>query len=47
MCELNMSLGSVLETFYLNIIPGMAESILEAKSEPMEEAIIYEDAEEW
>ena len=47
MCELNIRLGSILETIYLNVVPGMAGGILEARGEPMEESIIYEDGGVW
>ena len=35
------------ETIYLNSIPGMAESILEASAEPLSECTTYGPDEEW
>ncbi|MCD8023078.1 MAG: type II toxin-antitoxin system Phd/YefM family antitoxin [Lachnospiraceae bacterium] len=39
--------NAIQETLYLNSIPGMAESIIEAKNEPIETETIYEEGEEW
>ena len=39
--------NTIQETLYLNSIPGMAESIIEAGREPLEECSIYEPDEEW
>lgn len=39
--------NALQETLYLNSIPGMAESILEAKAEPLSECIEYDEDEEW
>lgn len=39
--------NAIQETLYLNSIPGMAESIMEAGKEPLEEGRIYDSGEEW
>ena len=39
--------NAIQETLYLNSIPGTAESIIEAKNEPIETETIYEEGEEW
>ena len=39
--------NAIQETLYLNSIPGMAESIIEAGKEPLEECSVYEPDEEW
>ena len=39
--------NAIQETLYLNSIPGMAESILKAGKEPLEECSIYNPDEEW
>lgn len=39
--------NAIQETLYLNSIPGMAESIMEAGREPLEEGRIYDPGEEW
>lgn len=39
--------NAIQETLYLNSIPGMAESIIEAGKEPLEECAIYNPSEEW
>ncbi|MCC8150196.1 MAG: type II toxin-antitoxin system Phd/YefM family antitoxin [Lachnospiraceae bacterium] len=39
--------NAIQETLYLNSVPGLAESILEAKDEPLEDAAVYEEGEEW
>ena len=39
--------NAIQETLYLNSVPGMAESIIKAKNEPIEEATVYEEGEEW
>ena len=39
--------NTIQETLYLNSIPGMTESIIEAGREPLEECSIYEPDEEW
>lgn len=39
--------NAIQETLYLNSIPGMAESIIEAGKEPLEECAIYDPNEEW
>ncbi|MCD7980871.1 MAG: type II toxin-antitoxin system Phd/YefM family antitoxin [Clostridiales bacterium] len=39
--------NAIQETLYLNSVPGMAESIIEAKNEPIEEAVVYAEGEEW
>ena len=39
--------NAIQETLYLNSIPGMAESILEAGKEPLEECSAYDPNEEW
>lgn len=39
--------NAIQETLYLNSIPGMAESIIEAGKEPLEECSIYDSNEEW
>ena len=37
----------IQETLYLDSIPGMTESILEAGSEPVSEGTVYDPDEEW
>lgn len=39
--------NAIQETLYLNSIPGMAESIIEAGKEPLEECSVYDSSEEW
>ena len=39
--------NAIQETLYLNSIPGMAESIIEARKEPIEECTTYDPDEEW
>ena len=39
--------NSIQETMYLYSIPGMVESILEARQEPLSECRIYDPNEEW
>ena len=39
--------NSIQETMYLYSIPGMVESILEARNEPLSECRIYNPDEEW
>lgn len=39
--------NAIQETLYLNSIPGMAESIVEAGKEPLEECVEYDPNEEW
>lgn len=39
--------NAIQETLYLNSIPGMTESIIEAGKEPLEECSIYDPDEEW
>jgi len=39
--------NAIQETLYLNSVPGMAESIIEAKNEPIEETTVYAEGEEW
>ncbi|MCD8362162.1 MAG: type II toxin-antitoxin system Phd/YefM family antitoxin [Lachnospiraceae bacterium] len=39
--------NAIQETLYLNSVPGLAESIIEAKEEPVEESTVYEEGEEW
>ena len=39
--------NAIQETLYLNSIPGMAESIIEAGKEPLEECSVYDPDEEW
>ncbi len=39
--------NAIQETLYLNSIPGMAESIIKAGKEPLEECAIYDVNEEW
>ena len=39
--------NAIQETLYLNSVPGMAESIVEAGKEPLEECSAYDPNEEW
>ena len=39
--------NTIQETLYLNSIQGMAESIIEAGREPLEDCSIYNPGEEW
>lgn len=39
--------NAIQETLYLNSIPGMTESILEAGREPVSEGTVYAADEEW
>jgi prevent-host-death family protein len=39
--------NAMQETIYLNSIPGMAESIIEAAKEPLEECATYDPEQEW
>lgn len=38
---------AIQETLYLDSIPGMAESILDAAQEPVEDCVVYKEDEEW
>lgn len=38
---------AITETEYLNSIPKMAESIIDAGKEKLEDCAIYEPSEEW
>ena len=38
---------AIQETLYLNSIPGMAESIIQAGKEPLAECSTYDPEEEW
>lgn len=38
---------AIQETLYLNSIPGMAESIINADHEPLNECSTYDPDEEW
>ncbi len=39
--------NAIQETLYLNSIPGMADSIIEAGKESLEECLVYDPGEEW
>ena len=39
--------NAIQETLYLNSIPDMAKSIIEAGEEPLEECSVYDPDEEW
>ncbi len=39
--------NSIQETLYLYSIPGMVESILAGRDEPLEEGKVYDPNEEW
>jgi prevent-host-death family protein len=39
--------NAMQETIYLNSIPGMVESIIEAGKEPLEECTTYNPKQEW
>ena len=39
--------NAIQETLYLNSIPGMAERIVDAGKEPLEECSAYDQNEEW
>ncbi|MDY6399901.1 MAG: type II toxin-antitoxin system Phd/YefM family antitoxin [Synergistales bacterium] len=39
--------NSIQETMYLYSIPGMVESIIEARNEPLSECKTYDPNEEW
>lgn len=39
--------NAIQETLYLNAIPGMAESIIEASKEPISDCTTYDPEEEW
>lgn len=39
--------NAIQETLYLNSIPGMTESILEAGKESLEDCSVYDPDEEW
>jgi len=38
---------AITETEYLNSIPNLVDSIIEAAKEPIEDCVIYEPSEEW
>lgn len=38
---------AIQETIYLNSVSGVAESIIEARKEPLEEGFVYDESEEW
>ena len=39
--------NSIAETIYLNSIPGMVDSIMAARHEPLEQNSVYKPEEEW
>lgn len=39
--------NAIQETLYLNSIPGMTESIIEAGKEALEECVVYDSNEDW
>lgn len=39
--------NAIQETLYLNSIPDMSESIIEAGKEPLEECTVYNQSDEW
>lgn len=39
--------NALQETVYLNSVPGMAESILDADKEPLTERTVFDPNEEW
>jgi prevent-host-death family protein len=39
--------NAMQETIYLNSVPGMVESIIEAAKEPLEECTTYDPEQEW
>lgn len=39
--------NSIQETLYLHSVPGLAQSILEARAEPIEDGVEYDPDEEW
>ena len=39
--------NAIQETLYLNSIPGMVDSIIEAGKEPLERCTVYDPDEEW
>lgn len=39
--------NAIQESLYLNSIPGMAESIIKAGEEALEECVVYDRDEEW
>ena len=39
--------NSIQETLYLHSGPGLAQSILDARAEPVEDGVPYDPAEEW
>ncbi len=39
--------NAIPETLYLNSIPGMAESMIKAGEETIEECTVYNQEEEW
>ena len=39
--------NALQETIYLNSVPGMAESIIAADEEPLEERTVFNPEEEW
>ena len=39
--------NAIKETLYLNSIPGMVDSIIEAGKEPLERCTVYDPDEEW
>ena len=39
--------NALKETIYLNSVPGMAESIIAADEEPLEERTVFNPEEEW
>lgn len=39
--------NALQETIYLNSVPGMAESIIAADEEPLEERTVFNSEEEW
>ena len=39
--------NAIKETLFLNSIPGMAESIIAASKEPLDEASKYQEDEAW
>lgn len=39
--------NGLMETIYLNSIPGLAESIIQSRQDNLSEGIVYNEDEEW
>ena len=41
------NIKDIIETLYINSVPGLAEEIKAAAEEPLEDCAVYDENEEW